>query len=67
MRKLKELRQQAGYSLQDVADAVGVTKQYIGRLENGQNEMPTARIALKIADLFKIDIRELLDPENEEE
>ncbi|WP_163355750.1 helix-turn-helix domain-containing protein, partial [Escherichia coli] len=38
--RLEELRKSAQLTQQQMADIVGTTKQYVGRLEKGQNTTP---------------------------
>jgi len=47
---IKQRRETAGMSLQDVADAVGATKGYIWEIENGK----TANIGLLLATRLSI-------------
>jgi len=51
--KLKELREKHRYSLQDLADQVGVAKQSIHKFENGQVN-PSSETILKIADALNV-------------
>lgn len=51
--KLNELRNRQRYSFQDIADAIGVSKQTIHKLESGQLS-PSSDIILKIADFFNL-------------
>lgn len=56
--KLKDLRQKKGLSQQQVADAVGITKQMVSLYETGRNN-PTAEVLNKLASLFNIEQKEL--------
>ena len=51
--KLKELRDKNHFSLQDLADQVGVAKQSIHKFENGLTS-PSSETILKIADAFNV-------------
>lgn len=64
--KLNELRLKKGESLQDTADAVGVTKTHIWELEKGKSKNPTAELLRKLADHFKVTVDYLIDPSQEE-
>ncbi|WP_215779872.1 helix-turn-helix domain-containing protein [Paludibacterium sp. B53371] len=64
--KLNELRLKKGESLQDTADAVGVTKTHIWELEKGKSKNPTADLLRKLADHFKVTVDYLIDPSQEE-
>mgnify|MGYP000046835071 FL=1 len=45
---LKELRQQKGFTQEDLAEIIGITRQHIGMIENG-NSNPSPKLAKKIA------------------
>ncbi|MBZ0100050.1 MAG: helix-turn-helix domain-containing protein [Taibaiella sp.] len=58
--KLRWLRTQSGYSLQEVADALGYARHsYISEIETGK-KIPTAEFALKAAQFFHLTTDELL-------
>ena len=58
--RLREARQRAGFStLDDVANALGVTREGYGRLERGRI-MPRADVLLRVARLFNVSIDWLL-------
>ena len=59
--KLKSLRLVKGYSQQQVADAVGISRQYVSKLESGEDNMPALDIAVKLADFFDISVDDFLD------
>ena len=63
--KLNELRQKKGESLQQTADAVGVTKTHIWELENGKTANPSAELLRKLAEHFKVTVDYLIDPTRE--
>lgn len=58
--RLKELRLRAGQSLQQVADAVGVSKTHIWELETGRSKNPSMEMLAKLADHFKVTIKSLV-------
>ncbi|TXG76969.1 XRE family transcriptional regulator [Candidatus Dojkabacteria bacterium] len=60
--KLNELRMRKGESLQQTADAVGVTKTHIWELEKGKSANPSAELLRKLADHFKVTVDFLIDP-----
>lgn len=64
--KLNELRLKKGESLQDTADAVGVTKTHIWELEKGKSKNPSAELLRKLAEHFKVTVDYLIDPSQEE-
>lgn len=63
--KLNELRLKRGESLQQTADAVGVTKTHIWELEKGKSANPSAELLRKLADHFKATVDYLIDPTRE--
>lgn len=64
--KLNELRLRKGESLQQTADAVGVTKTHIWELEKGKSANPSAELLRKLADHFKVTVDYLIDPTREQ-
>ncbi|MEP7372347.1 MAG: helix-turn-helix transcriptional regulator [Chitinophagaceae bacterium] len=57
---LKELREKNGYSLREVEQATGISNAYLSLLENDKIKKPAANNLHKLADFFKVDLRELL-------
>jgi transcriptional regulator with XRE-family HTH domain len=64
--KLNELRMRKGESLQQTADAVGVTKTHIWELEKGKSANPSAELLRKLADHLKVTVDFLIDPTRDE-
>lgn len=64
--KLKELRARSRESLQQVADAVGVSKAHIWELERGTSKNPGLDLLKKLAEHFKVSIAFLSDDEQDE-
>jgi transcriptional regulator with XRE-family HTH domain len=60
-RKLAALRRKNGESLQEVADAVGVSKAHIWELERGTSKNPGLALLTKLAQHFKVTIAYLSD------
>lgn len=60
--KLKGLRINRKESLQDTANAVGVTKTHIWELEKGKSANPSAELLSKLADHYGVTIDYLLNP-----
>ena len=54
-----DAREKAGLSVEQLADIVGVTRQGMHKIEN-KKTMPRLDIAIKLADVLDIDIKELL-------
>ena len=63
--KLNELRLRKGESLQQTADAVGVTKTHIWELEKGKSANPSAELLRKLASHFAVTVDFLMDPTRE--
>lgn len=57
--KLTELRLRQGESLQQVADAVGVSKTHIWSLERGTSKNPSLDLLKKLAEHFKVTVEYL--------
>lgn len=57
--RLAELRLKKGKSLQDVADAVGVSKTHIWQMEKGKSENPSTELLKKLADYFSVTVEYL--------
>ena len=59
--KLKELRASKAQSLQQVGDAVGVSKAHIWELEAGRTANPGLELLKKLADYFQVTVAYLAD------
>ncbi len=58
-QRIAELRQDKGVSLQDVADAVGVSKAHIWQLERGEKgraQNPAMGLVERLADYFGVSV-----------
>src|SRR3954454_264305 len=58
--RLCQLRRKKGQSLQDVADAVEVSKAHIWELEKGRTDNPSMALVTRFADHFGVSIRYLV-------
>src|SRR5215207_6268807 len=58
--RINELRLRSGQSLQEVADAVGVSKAHIWELEKGRTDNPSMALVTRLADHFNVSIRYLV-------
>lgn len=58
--RIAELRRSKKESLQEVADAVGVTKTHIWELEKGRAGNPSMSVIKGLADHFKVSIASLI-------
>lgn len=62
--RLEEIRKQHGIKQEDLAAALGVSRQTIGSLENGRYN-PSIILAFKIAKYFNMSIEEIFIYEEE--
>jgi transcriptional regulator with XRE-family HTH domain len=62
LERLRYIREQAGYSQQDLADESGVSQHTISEIELGRRR-PQGRTLRKLAKILNVDVRELLDRE----
>ena len=63
--RLEELRKQKGIKQEELANALEVSRQTIGSLENGRYN-PSIQLAFKIARYFHMTIEEIFIYEEEE-
>lgn len=56
--KMKKLRQDKGYTQEELGNKLGVTGDYINMIENGRRT-PSFKLAKNIADLFEVTVDEL--------
>ena len=54
--RLFELRLKSGQSLQQVADAVGVSKAHIWELEKAKTDNPSMALVTRLADHFEVSV-----------
>ena len=68
-RKLHDLRIAKRFSLQQVADKVGISKAHVFNLEKGITANPSMDLVVKLADLFRVRVADLVgeNPEAEGE
>lgn len=59
-KRLHELRMANRLSLQDVADKVGISKAHVWNLEKGLAENPSMELVVKLADLFRVRVADLV-------
>ncbi|HGD6081871.1 TPA: helix-turn-helix transcriptional regulator [Streptococcus agalactiae] len=55
---IKNIRKQKGMTQNDLAKAVGVTRQYIGDIEN-LKKMPTIKVAFDCAKVLDVEVKDL--------
>jgi transcriptional regulator with XRE-family HTH domain len=67
--KLHDLRIAQRRSLQNVADAVGISKAHVFNLEKGITANPSMELVVKLAELFRVRVADLVgeDPEAEDQ
>ena len=63
--RLEELRKQIGIKQEELANALEVSRQTIGSLENGRYN-PSIQLAFKIAKYFNMSIEEIFIYEEEQ-
>ena len=61
--RLNQLRIRKGASLQEVADAIGVSKTHIWEMEKSRSKNPSIEMLTKLADYFGVTIRFLVGEE----
>lgn len=61
--KIKELRKAQGYRQEDLAEALGVSRQTIIAIENNKYN-PTLELAMKLARYLKTTVEDLFTIEN---
>ena len=63
--KLEQIRKEKGIKQEDLVDALNVSRQTIGSLENGRYN-PSILLAFKIAKYFNLSIEDIFIYEEEE-
>jgi len=59
-QRLHALRIGKAMSLQQVADAVGISKAHVWNLEKGLSDNPSIELVVKLADLFRVRVADLV-------
>lgn len=59
---LRELRKEKGLTQEELAEKLGISSKSISRWENG-NTMPDLGILVELAELYDVDIKEIIDGE----
>jgi putative transcriptional regulator len=62
--RLKVLRAERNWSQAELAERAGVSRQTINALETGRDD-PSLPLAFKLADIFRLPIEEIFDPERD--
>ena len=63
---LKELRKEKGFTQEQLAETLNVSRRTVSRWETGNN-MPDLDLLMEIADLYAVDLREMLNGERKSE
>ena len=63
---LKELRKEKGLTQEQLAETLNVSRRTVSRWETGNN-MPDLDLLMEIADLYEVDLREMLNGERKSE
>ena len=63
---LRELRKNMGFTQEQAAEKLGISSRTISRWETGAY-MPDISMLIDIAELYDVDIREIIDGERKEE
>lgn len=58
--KMQELRLRKKESLQELADAIGVSKTHVWELEKGRSTNPSVEMLIKLADHFGVTVANLV-------
>ena len=64
--RLRELRQEKGYSISELAELAGVSKSYLSYIERDVQKNPSLQFLRKIASTLEIDVEVLLGPSSSE-
>jgi len=59
-KRLKELRKEKGWSQQKLAEKAGLSFNAITKIEQGLAKHPTLKTLVKIADVFRVSLDELV-------
>ncbi|MFC3050789.1 helix-turn-helix domain-containing protein [Kordiimonas pumila] len=66
-KKVRKLRQDQSLTLEDLAEKLETTKNYVWQLENKSPARPSGQLLLKIADIFEVSPDFLIDDSIKEE
>jgi transcriptional regulator with XRE-family HTH domain len=62
---LKKMREEKGLSMQDVADKIGISRQYYQMIENGERQRKMDITLVKsIANIFNVTLETIIENEN---
>lgn len=61
---LKEMRTERGYSMQDIADKLEISRQYYQQIESGERQQNMdITLAVKIAGVMNVPVESIIDEE----
>ena len=63
---LKELRKEKGFTQEQLAESLNVSRRTVSRWETGSN-MPDLDLLMEISDLYEVDLREMLKKKKKSE
>ncbi len=63
---LQELRKEHGFTQEQLAEQMGISRRTVSRWETGNN-MPDLDILIELSDLYAVDLREILNGERKSE
>ncbi|MFD2214000.1 XRE family transcriptional regulator [Metabacillus endolithicus] len=66
-KRLRELRQEKGYSITELAELAGVSKSYLSYIERDVQKNPSLQFLRKIASTLETEIEVLLGPSPSED
>ncbi len=68
-QRLHKHRISKAMSLQEVADAIGISKAHVWNLEKGLSDNPSIELVVKLAELFRVGVADLIgeNPGNPDE
>ena len=66
-KRLYDLRARSGQSLQEVADAVGVSKAHIWELEKERKTNPSMALVTRLADHFEVNLTYMVGEDIDDE
>ncbi|APH04409.1 helix-turn-helix domain-containing protein [Bacillus weihaiensis] len=59
-KRLRELRQEKGYSISELAELSGVSKSYLSYIERDVQKNPSLQFLTKISNTLEVDVHELV-------
>jgi len=65
--KVRKLRKDKRWTLEELSNKLGTTKNYVWQLENKSPARPSGKLLLRIADILEVSPDFLIDDEEEEE